>query len=197
MYTSGKHDAYPVLEFKDSKAFEKWLKQNHAKSDGVWMKFAKVKSGIKSVNYTQALDVALCYGWIDGLARKFDENYYLQKFTPRRSRSIWSAINKKKVAALIKDGKMQPAGLAAIETAKQNGRWDSAYDSQRNIEIPETFQKELDKSTKAKAFFATLTSVNRYAILYRITTAKKQETKEKRIKEFMEMLKKGETVYPQ
>jgi uncharacterized protein YdeI (YjbR/CyaY-like superfamily) len=173
-----------------------WLAKQHDKSVGVWLKLAKKNTGISSVTYEEALDIALCYGWIDGQKGSFDESYWLQKFTPRGPKSIWSKINTEKAARLIGSGEMKPAGLKAIELAKQDGRWDAAYASQKNISVPDDFQAALDKSKKAKAFFGTLNSVNRYAILFRIQTAKKAETRTKRIQQFIEMLEKNEKVYP-
>ena len=156
------------------------------------MKLAKRDSGIASVTYEEALDVALCYGWIDGQKKGFDEIYWLQKFTPRGPKSIWSKINTEKVERLIKSGEMQPAGLKAIEAAQKDGRWDAAYASQKNISIPEDFQAALEKNKKAKDFFATLKSSERYSFLFRIQTAKKAETRTKRIQQFIEMLEKNE-----
>ena len=160
------------------------------------MKLAKKDSGILSITIVEALDIALCYGWIDGQRLSFDEKHYLQKYTPRRPKSIWSKINVEKVERLIASGQMKPAGLKAIEAAKADGRWAQAYDGQKNMSVPEDFQTVLDKNKKAKAFFATLNSVNRYAILFRIHTAKKAETRTKRIKQFIEMLEKNEKIYP-
>lgn len=191
------HDDYPVKLFKTPAAFEAWLMKNHNKADGLWIKMAKAKTGIASVRYPEVLDIALCYGWIDGLRRGLDENYFVQKFTPRRSKSVWSVINVNKVEQLISEGRMKEPGLAAIEEAKKNGQWDKAYHSQANIEIPEALQKELDKNKKAKAFFAKLSSQNRYAILYRLHQVKREETKLKKIAEYIKMLESGKTIYPQ
>ena len=190
-----KHDNYPVVEFDSASAFEKWLAKNHDASDGVWLKMAKAGSGVKTVVYKEAVEVALCYGWIDGLARRIDDNFYVQKFTPRRERSIWSEINKKKVASLIKAGKMQPAGLAAIEQAKKNGRWAAAYASPASIKVPADFKTELDKNAAAKAFFSKLSGANRYAILFRLANVKREETKKKKIAEFVKMLEDGKTIH--
>jgi uncharacterized protein YdeI (YjbR/CyaY-like superfamily) len=143
------------------------------------------------VTYEEALDVALCYGWIDGQKGSFDDKYWLQKFTPRRAKSIWSRINTEKAGRLIASGEMKPSGLKAIEAAKQDGRWDAAYSSQKNISVPADFQLALGKNGKAKAFFDSLTSAKRYSFLFRIVTAKKAETREKRIRQFVEMLEKG------
>ena len=147
------------------------------------------------MTYEEALGVALCYGWIDGQKKGFDDQYWLQKFTPRGAKSIWSKINTEKAEKLIASGEMRPAGLKAIEAAKQDGRWDAAYESQKNISVPEDFQSALEKNKKAKAFFATLNSANRYSFLFRLQTAKKAETRKKRIRQFVEMLEKGETFH--
>ena len=191
------HDDYPVKLFKTAAAFEEWLNKNHTKADGLWMKIAKANTGIKSIAFPEALDIALCYGWIDGLRRGFDEQYYVQKFTPRRNKSVWSVINKNKVAQLIKDGRMKEAGLAAIEEAKKNGRWDNAYHSPANAQVPEDLQKALNKNKKAKAFFAKLSSQNRFALIYRLHQVKREETKKKKIEEYIRMLEEGKTIYPQ
>lgn len=184
----------PTFPFESKKKFADWLAKNHDKSAGVWMRIAKKASGIPTVTYTEALDVALCYGWIDGQKGSFDDQYFLQKFTPRRPKSIWSKINVGHVERLIASGEMKPSGLRAVEAAKQDGRWAAAYSSQKNISVPEDFQFALEKNKKAKAFFETLTSSRRYAFLFRITTAKKAETRAKRIRMFVEMLEKGKTL---
>lgn len=186
----------PTLPFESKKKWADWLAKQHNGSAGVWLKLAKKNSGIPSVTYEEALDVALCYGWIDGQKKGFDDKYWLQKFTPRGPKSIWSKINTKKAERLIASGEMKPAGLKAIEAARQDGRWEAAYSSQKNISVPEDFQTALDSNKQAKAFFATLNSVNRYAILFRIQTAKKAETRVRRIQQFIEMLERGEKLYP-
>jgi uncharacterized protein YdeI (YjbR/CyaY-like superfamily) len=191
------HDDYPVKAFKSTSAFEEWLNKNHKKADGLWMKIAKANTGIKSITNADAIDIALCYGWIDGTRRGLDEEYYLQKFTPRRGKSVWSVINKNKVAQLIKEGRMKKPGLAAIEEAKKNGQWDRAYESPANAQVPEDLQKALNKNKKAKAFFAKLSSQNRFAILYRLHHVKREETKKKKLEEYIKMLEDGKTIYPQ
>lgn len=193
---NAKHDSYPVIEFKNAEAFEKWLSKNHDKAEGVWAKVAKAKSGISTVTTAEALDVALCYGWIDGLRRGLDDNYFIQKYTPRTPKSIWSLINKNKVAALIKAGRMQPAGFAVIEEAKKNGHWAAAY-SQKTAIVPDDLQKALNRNKKARLFFEQLNAQNRFAILFRISQAKKPETRARRIQSFVAMLQRGETIYPQ
>ena len=185
-----------ILPFASQSKWADWIAKQHDKSAGVWLKLAKKDSGISSVTYTEALEVALCYGWIDGQKNSFDEKYFLQKFTPRRPKSIWSKINVEKVERLIASGQMKPAGLKAIEAAKADGRWEQAYASQKNISVPEDFQSTLDRNKKAKAFFETLNSANRYSFLFRIETAKKAETRARRIQELVEMLEKNEKFHP-
>ena len=186
----------PVVQFTNPKEWMDWLDRNHAQSSGVWLRLAKKASEIKSVSYAEALEAALCYGWIDSQKKSFDDFSWLQKFTPRGAKSIWSKVNKKKAQELIKSGRMKAAGLTAIENAKQNGRWDGAYDSPGGATVPRDFQAELNRNAKAKAFFATLNNQNRYAILFRIQTARKEETRAKRIKQFITMLEKHEKLYP-
>jgi uncharacterized protein YdeI (YjbR/CyaY-like superfamily) len=186
----------PTRLFKSKKDWAAWLKKNHAASPGLWIRMAKKDSGTASVTYLEAVEVALCYGWIDGQKRPYDGSAWLQKFTPRGPRSIWSKINREKAQRLIKSGEMKAAGLKAIERAKQNGQWDQAYESPSRATVPDDFQEALNKNAKAKAFFATLNSPNRYAILFRIQTAKKAETRARRIEQFVGMLEKHETLYP-
>ena len=188
-------DNLPTISFETQQDWERWLEEHHTE-EGIWLKVAKKETGIPSVSYAEALDSALCYGWIDGQKASFDDTYWLQKFTPRRRKSAWSKVNCDKAIGLIKDGRMRPAGLRQVELAKADGRWDRAYDSQSRITIPEDFQSELDKNQKAKDFFSTLNSVNRYAILRRIQIATKAETRSARIKKFIEMLAKNESIYP-
>lgn len=185
----------PIIPFESEAAWEGWLEQNHASSPGLWLKIAKKGSGYESVDYAGALDVALCFGWIDGQKNKFDDEYWLQKFTPRRPRSKWSKINREKVERLIAEGRMREAGLAEIEAAKADGRWDAAYESQSKITVPDDLQAALDANPEAKAFFDTLNSANRYAILYRVDEAKRPETRQRRIDNFIDMLNKGEKLY--
>lgn len=186
----------PVRLFKTQKAWTTWLDKNHAKSSGIWLRIAKKTGNLKSVSYAEAVEAALCYGWIDGQGKGLDESAYLQKFTPRGPRSIWSKINRAKAEALIESGRMQPAGVAAIDRAKQNGQWAVAYDSHRTATVPADLQNALDHNPKAKAFFATLDSANRYAILWRIQTAKKAETRARRIKQYVHMLENHEKLHP-
>jgi uncharacterized protein YdeI (YjbR/CyaY-like superfamily) len=186
----------PVLLFKRAKDWSSWLDKNYATSSGVWLRLAKKESDLMSTSYAEAIEVALCYGWIDGQKKSYDEQSWLQKFTPRGAKSIWSKINREKAEKLIESGQIKPAGLQAIERAKQDGRWDAAYDSQSSAKVPSDLQAELDRHPKAKAFFATLNSVNRYAILFRIQTARKAETRARRIQQFIQMLERNETIYP-
>lgn len=192
--------AKPELEqrlFGNGKAWWTWLQKQHAASPGVWMKIAKKDAPETSVQYPEALDVALCFGWIDGQKKSIDAQYWLQKFTPRAKRSIWSKINREKVQALADKGLMQPAGVAEVERAKQDGRWDAAYDSWSAAEVPADLQAALDANAKARAVFDTLSTRNRYAILFRTHQAKRADTRAKRIADFVDRLERGETPYPQ
>jgi uncharacterized protein YdeI (YjbR/CyaY-like superfamily) len=186
---------FDILEFKDAAAFRAWLKRNHAASPGIWIKLAKKGSGLKSITYPEAVDGALRWGWIDGQGKGIDDSHWLTKFTPRRSRSIWSKINREKVAGLIARGEMEAPGLAEIDRAKGDGRWDAAYDSPKSAIVPEDFAKALAAKPKAGAFFKTLNGANRYAILWRLQTAKRPETRAKRIAQFVAMLVRGETIH--
>jgi uncharacterized protein YdeI (YjbR/CyaY-like superfamily) len=182
--------------FATPAAWEKWLEQNHDSSPGLWIKLAKKGSKAASINYAQALDVALAWGWIDGQKAALDETWWLQKFCARGPRSIWSEINRNKAIAMIEAGTMKPPGLAAIETAKKSGRWDAAYASQSKATVPPDLGVALSKNARAAKFFATLNAVNRYAILFRVHTAKKAETRAARIAKFVAMLAKGEKLHP-
>jgi len=185
----------PILPFASKKKWADWLAKQYDKTTGIWIKIAKKDSGILSLTYEEALDVALCYGWIDGQKKGFDDQYWLQKFTPRGPKSIWSKINTEKAEGLIASGKMKPAGLKAIEAAKNDGRWEAAYASQKNISIPEDFQAALEKNKKAKAFFSTLKSAERYSFLFRLHNIKKPEMRANRIQKFIEMLERGEKIH--
>jgi uncharacterized protein YdeI (YjbR/CyaY-like superfamily) len=185
----------PVLLFATHSDWRAWLEENHAQPRGIWLKHAKKSSGKKSVSYLEAVEEALCFGWIDSQKQAYDEDYFLQKFTPRGPKSVWSKINVAKAEALIKSGKMRPAGLATINLAKQDGRWDAAYDSSSTNKIPEDFLSELDKNPKAKLFFETLNKANVYAFCWRIQTAKKPETRQARIEKFIEMLSQGQKLH--
>ena len=186
----------PMMLFEDQAAWAAWLEQNHAGAPGLWLQHAKKAADLTSVSYAEALDVALCYGWIDGQKQSYDDSSWLQKWTPRGAKSIWSKINREKALKLIERGEMQPAGLAEVERAKQDGRWDAAYDSHSTATVPDDLQAALDSNAAAKAFFATLNSTNRYAILFRIQTVKKAETRARRIQEFIGMLERHEKMHP-
>jgi uncharacterized protein YdeI (YjbR/CyaY-like superfamily) len=195
-YTLRQKQDYTLKRFATPRAFEQWLSRNHAKAQGIRIQFAKKASGIRSINYAQALDVALCYGWIDGQAKSLDADWYWQRFTPRRARSIWSKRNRDIVARLIRERRMQSAGQAEIDRARADGRWDAAYDSPANAKVPPDLAAALRKSPKAKRFFETLDGQNRYAILFRLATAKKPETRAKRLATFIEMLREGRKLHP-
>ena len=188
-------DGKPVIEFQRKSEWMAWLNKNYNRSTGVWLRLAKKDSGLTSISRNEALDVALCYGWIDGQARSEGSTTWLQKFTPRTKRSIWSKKNRENVQRLIDSGEMQPSGLAEIERAQSDGRWDAAYDSPRTIAVPDDLRQALEKNKKATKFFESLDSQNRYAILFRIHHAKKPETRARRIKEFVEMLARGDKLH--
>ena len=187
---------YPIVLFADRIAFRAWLSAHHASQAGLWLRIAKAAAPLQSVTYADALDVALCFGWIDGQKQRHDAESFLQKFTPRQKRSPWSKRNREHVARLIAAGEMHPAGLAAVAAAKADGRWDRAYDSPATAAVPDDLQAALDKHPKARAFFETLSGANRYAILYRIQTAVKSETRARRIVEFIAMLERREVLHP-
>lgn len=188
--------ALDILLFSTQNDWETWMADNHGTAADAWLRIAKKGSDVRSVSYAEALEVALCYGWIDAQKKRESEHAWLQRFTPRRAKSIWSKINREKTAALIKAGGMKPAGLEQVEMAKKDGRWDAAYDSPRGAEVPEDLQAALNRNTRARAFFATLDRANRYAVLFRIQTAKKAETRERRIRDYVEMLARHEKLHP-
>lgn len=197
MKSAAKTDAsLPIILFEERDAWEAWLAKNGASLPGTWLRLAKKGVELKSISYAEALDGALCYGWIDSQKKSFDAESWLQRFTPRGAKSIWSKINRGKAIGLIESGRMRAAGLAEIKKAKADGRWEAAYDSHRTAVPPEDFEAALDRSPKAKEFFLTLNSQNRYAILFRIQTAKKIETRRKRIDEFVTMLEDNRKLYP-
>jgi uncharacterized protein YdeI (YjbR/CyaY-like superfamily) len=189
-------DDLPTLTFASQAEWETWLDAQHANARGVWIKIAKKATGIPSITHAEALESALCYGWIDGQRVGFDDTYFLQKFTPRRPKSGWSRVNREKALELIAAGRIRPAGLHEVERAQADGRWDAAYEPQSAITVPEDLQRELDVNPAAQAFFNTLDSRNRYAILYRLQTAKKAETRAARIQKFVAMLAQGQKIYP-
>ena len=180
-----------VLTFTRPAEFGEWLSKNHAESTGVWIRFFKKASGKKGITYGEALDEALCYGWIDSLVNKYDADSYIQKFSPRGPKSVWSKRNREHIARLVKAKKMRPAGTAAVQAAKKDGRWDGAYDSPANMKIPADFMAALGKDKKAKAFFETLNRANLYAIGWRLQTAKKPETRARRMAAILAQLKAG------
>jgi uncharacterized protein YdeI (YjbR/CyaY-like superfamily) len=186
----------PIILFHDQKAWLAWLESNHKISTGLWLRLAKKGATVQSVTYAEALEGALCYGWIDAQKKGESEHAWLQRFTSRRTKSIWSKVNREKATALIQARRMQPAGLEQVARAKKDGRWDAAYDSPGNAEVPDDLQAALDGNARAQAFFGTLDRANRYAILWRIQTVKKAETRARRIREFVEMLERGEKVHP-
>jgi uncharacterized protein YdeI (YjbR/CyaY-like superfamily) len=181
-----------MMSFESPKAWARWLEANHDTPQGIWLRFFKKDSGIKTVSYAEALDEALCYGWIDGQVKKNDEKSWLQKFTPRRPKSMWSKRNTDHVARLTELGRMKPSGLQEVEAAKADGRWQKAYDSPGAMTVPEDFLQKLSKNVKSMAFYTTLNKANLYAIAWHLQTAKKPETREKRMKMILEMMKKGE-----
>ena len=188
-------DSDPIHDFESQREWEKWLDKNHGTSSGIWLRIARTASGIESVTYAEAVESALCYGWIDGHKRPHSDTAWLQRFTPRRPRSMWSQINREKALALIEAGRMKAPGLEEVERAKADGRWDAAYGSPSALTTDPDFQKALNKSPRAKKFFKTISAANRYAILWRIQTAKKPETRERRIREYVAKLEKGETLH--
>ena len=186
----------PIVPFASRDAWEAWLEEHHAASDGLWLKFAKKGSGIETVSYAEALEAALCYGWIDGQKASFDQDYWLQRFTPRKPRSKWSKVNRQKATELIEAGRMKPAGLREVERAKADGRWEAAYDAQSTATVPADLSRALEKNDRAREFFAKLDSRNRYAILYQIQDAKRRETRARRIEKYVAMLSEQKKLYP-
>ena len=184
----------PILAFDDAAAWERWLLANAA-AKGLWLKIAKKDAGVVTVTYAEALEVALCHGWIDGQKRGCDAMYFLQRFTPRRAKSLWSKINIGHVERLIAAGRMRAGGQREVDAAKADGRWDAAYDSARSMETPPELAAALAKNRKAKAFFDTLNAANRYAMCWRVQTAKKPETKAKRVDVLVAMLARGEKLH--
>jgi uncharacterized protein YdeI (YjbR/CyaY-like superfamily) len=189
-------DNLPVVGFDSREAWDSWLAAEHGNSAGVWLKIAKKGSGSASVSYADSLEVALCYGWIDGQKGRLDDDFWLQRFTPRKPGSRWSLINTEKAAQLIEAGLMRPAGLREVQCARADGRWERAYAGQAAITVPDDLASELASNAAARSFFATISSVNRYAILYRIGDAKRPETRAKRIARYVAMLAEGKTIHP-
>jgi uncharacterized protein YdeI (YjbR/CyaY-like superfamily) len=190
------HQGLPVLPFASKAAWARWLQRNHAKLEGLWIAFAKKGTGVASVSYEEAREVALVWGWIDGLKHARDETWYLLRFTPRRARSKWSKINREIVEQLIAAGKMKPPGLAQVEAAKADGRWDAAYDSPSKMQMHPDFAAALERSPKAKAAFAEVSAANRYAFLHQVHDAKREETRRRRIEKFVAMLERSDVLHP-
>lgn len=180
-----------IIAFRDADEFERWLAAEHQREQGVWVKIAKKNSGIQSIDYAGALDVALCYGWIDGQLKSIDDKWFRQKFTPRRKRSKWSTRNRERVARLIEEGRMRPAGQMQIDAAKADGRWDGAYDGPSRITVPDDLKAALDDDAEAKRTFDRLSSANRYSILFNLHDAKRPETRERRLQKYLTMLREG------
>ncbi len=193
---SGTAADQPTKSFATQRAFETWLARNHDRSDGIWLTIARKASGVRSVTYAEAVEVALCYGWIDGQGKRFDDDQYVQRFTPRRARSRWSKINRDRAMGLVECGRMQPAGLREIERAKADGRWEAAYDSPKTMVVPHDLRDALGRDKKADAAFAALDGRNRYAILFQVHDAKRPETRARRIAKFVTMLSEGKKLYP-
>lgn len=189
-------DELPRLAFASDVEWEAWLERNHEQASGVWIEIAKKDSGVESVRYPEVLDTALCFGWIDGRRERLDEVRFLQRFTPRRPRSRWSRINREKAQQLIRDGRMRQAGHAEVQAAQADGRWQAAYAGQSSARVPDDLQRELDARPPAAAFFASLSSQNRYAILYRLDQAKRADTRARRLRQFVAMLESEETLHP-
>jgi uncharacterized protein YdeI (YjbR/CyaY-like superfamily) len=185
----------PIMPFSSQDAWERWLQEHHENSPGVWLKIAKKDSGIDTVSYAAALEIALCYGWIDGQKDALDGQFWLQKFTPRGPRSKWSRINRDKVTMLTEQGRMQPAGLARVAEAQVDGRWDAAYESQKSATVPDDLQQALNHDPRARKTFESLDRANRYAILYRLQDAKRPETRARRLAQFVAMLRDGKKLH--
>jgi uncharacterized protein YdeI (YjbR/CyaY-like superfamily) len=185
-----------ILTFATQAAWDAWLEHQASSSTGVWLRLAKKGATEPTVTYAQAVESALCHGWIDGRKQTENAHYWLQRFTPRAARSIWSQINRQKAQALIASGRMRPAGLRQVQLAQEDGRWDAAYAPASTSTVPEDLQRAMDAHPRAKEFFATLNSRNRYAVLFRVHNAKKPETRARKIAQFMDMLSRGEAPYP-
>jgi uncharacterized protein YdeI (YjbR/CyaY-like superfamily) len=192
-----KVDSDKVREFEDADAFYEWLRRHHDVEDEVWIKIHKIGSGLKSITPVEAIHAALCWGWIDAIRKGFDEKSYLQRYTRRRPKSIWSRINVENVERLIREGRMTEHGLKHVETAKADGRWDRAYSSGKNLTIPDDLQAAIDAEPKAKAMLAKLSAQNRFSLVFRVQSLKTEAGRKRKIREFVEMLRRGETIYPQ
>ena len=183
-----------TLKFKSEKNWQLWLEDNHSQEEGIWLTFAKKNSGETTVNYGEAVEVALCYGWIDSQVKAFDEKFYLQKFSPRRARSVWSKINRDTVEKLIVEGKMKPSGMAQVEAAKADGRWDAAYEGQSTAELPNDFKEALAKNKKAADFYGTLNKTSKYSIIWRLQHTKSKVARDRNIKKFVQMLENNQKI---
>ena len=192
-----KVDPDKVHEFRDAESFYRWLGAHHDKADEVWIKIHKVDSGLKSITPKEAIDVVLCWGWIDGVRKRLDDRSFLQRYSPRSKKGIWSKINVDNVARLIKEGRMTEHGLKHVDAAKADGRWDRAYKSGKDMKIPTDLQAAIDAEPKAKAMLAKLSEQNRFALAFRTHNMKTEAGRKKKIKAFVDMLKRGETIYPQ
>ena len=188
-------DELPILLFATPAELESWLERNHDSAAGVWLKIAKKGAAEPSVTYAEAVELGLCFGWIDSQKRSFDERHFLQRFTPRRPRGRWSRINREKAEGLIAAGRIRPAGMAEVEAARADGRWEAAYEGQRSAEVPDDLRRELDANAAAREFFEALDSANRYAVIYRLNDARKPETRERRLRKFVAMLERGEKIH--
>jgi uncharacterized protein YdeI (YjbR/CyaY-like superfamily) len=193
---SARSPAPETLRCRSARTFEAWLRKNHSTSEGAWLEIAKPGAPESTISYGEALEIALCYGWIDGQKKAQDATHWLQRFTPRRPRSMWSKVNRARAEALVAAGRMQASGQAEIDRAKADGRWDAAYDGARTATVPADLQAALDAQPKAEAFFCTLNAANRYAVLWRVQTAKKPETRARRIETLVAMLARGEKIHP-
>jgi uncharacterized protein YdeI (YjbR/CyaY-like superfamily) len=185
----------PILTLDSQAAWERWLAKNHEKLSAVWLRIFKKASGKQTLTYADALDVALCYGWIDGIMRSYDEESFVQRFTPRKSKSVWSKRNRDHIERLTNEGRMKPAGIAQVDAAKADGRWAAAYDGQKDMEAPADFLAAISKNKKAFAFYESLSRANKYAIAWRLQTAKKPETRERRLKALIQMMKEGKKLH--
>jgi len=186
----------PKLPFENAESFDSWLNEHHDKSRGIWLMIAKKGSGTRSITYLEAVEVALAYGWIDSQKVAHDETYFLQKFTPRGPKSVWSTTNRNKAIGLIEAGRMKPSGMRQVELAKANGEWEKAYEPQSRMAVPPDFQRELNSNSKAREFFSDLDRVDRCAILYRVQSARRPETRKRRIESYIEMLSAGKKLFP-
>ena len=188
-------EASQVVRFTTAAEFEAWLERNHDQSRGVWLQIAKKNACERSVTYPEAIEVALCFGWIDGQKRAHDDHHWLQRFAPRARRSRWSKINRDRAQQLIENGRMRPAGLAEVKRAQSDGRWDAAYHGQRTAEVPDDLARELDRDPAVASAFTQLDAQNRYSIIWRVNDAKRPETRARRITKYVDMLRRGDRIH--